>query len=449
MLDLFLSFLPASVCLFWIVTLWVMASRTNAFREAILFLILTGCYLMLDQDCPIHGIYPPKPISYVFLQLFATSVIPSAVMAVYRFRTGKKIPPITNIWAFVPIILFVVASLLTSIAGNGVIQAYLDEVRQRGLLQAVPFRETLLYRFHIITGILAQSILSLECLGFAVYIIINLLKGHCSVKTVAGFFRGGRITVMELQLWNLTGFLVLFIIRMIVCSGLFHVPPVVNLILGLLMSYFLFSFGFVSLFSSRSVVTSKDFHHSFRFDYSLDGKAAAEEQMLSDMLEEADDETLRRVREKIGKSLPDDEFKKAPGPGTVAPGVASRIFTAVSGAWDEDSLTARFEQLVLGGKLYLRPSLTLVDVAERLHTNKTYVSKMVNNVYHMPFPDLINTLRIDYAEQYIVAHRNAKQQEIATACGFQSASSFNNTFKKITGVTPKIWLATYDNASGQ
>ena len=89
--------------------------------------------------------------------------------------------------------------------------------------------------------------------------------------------------------------------------------------------------------------------------------------------------------------------------------------------------------------------MTLVDVAEKLHTNKTYVSRLVNNTYEMPFPDLINTLRVDYAEQYISAHRDARQNEIAQACGFSSASSFNNIFKKVTGMTPKIWLATSES----
>ena len=53
-----------------------------------------------------------------------------------------------------------------------------------------------------------------------------------------------------------------------------------------------------------------------------------------------------------------------------------------------------------------------------------------------------NTLRIDYAEQYLIHNKGAKQTDIAAACGFPNASSFNNIFKKITGVTPKIWLAT-------
>lgn len=104
--------------------------------------------------------------------------------------------------------------------------------------------------------------------------------------------------------------------------------------------------------------------------------------------------------------------------------------------------------MMLHEQAFLEPGLTLIDVAERLHSNKTYVSRLVNNTYNLAFPDLINTLRVDYAEQYIVAHRDAKQAEIATACGFISASSFNNTFKKVTGMTPKIWLATFDHQSG-
>ena len=71
-----------------------------------------------------------------------------------------------------------------------------------------------------------------------------------------------------------------------------------------------------------------------------------------------------------------------------------------------------------------------MDVADRLHTN-----------YNLGFPELLNILRVDYAEQYIRAHTDANQEEIAKACGFLSASSFNSTFKRITGYTPKVWAA--------
>ena len=95
-------------------------------------------------------------------------------------------------------------------------------------------------------------------------------------------------------------------------------------------------------------------------------------------------------------------------------------------------------------KLFLYPRLSLGDVAERLNSNKTYVSKLVNNSFNLGFPELINTMRVDYAEQYIINNRHARQNEIAEACGFLSASTFNNTFKKVTGMTPKVWIGHYN-----
>lgn len=111
---------------------------------------------------------------------------------------------------------------------------------------------------------------------------------------------------------------------------------------------------------------------------------------------------------------------------------------------DDDSLLSRFQHRLVDEQLFLHPQLTLPDVAELLHTNKTYLSKLVNDHYKVSFPELINTLRIDYAEQYILKNREARQEEVARACGFVSASSFNNTFKKITGMPPKQWVTNWD-----
>ena len=113
--------------------------------------------------------------------------------------------------------------------------------------------------------------------------------------------------------------------------------------------------------------------------------------------------------------------------------------------WEEGSLLAQFRSLMVDKKVFLRPKLTLDEVADELHSNKTYVSKMVNNTYGVSFPELVNTLRVDYAEQYILSHREAKQSEVALNSGFLSASAFNTVFKKVTGVTPKVWMASNDS----
>lgn len=92
----------------------------------------------------------------------------------------------------------------------------------------------------------------------------------------------------------------------------------------------------------------------------------------------------------------------------------------------------------------LTPGITINDIAQLIGSNKTYVSRLVNSTFKMAFPDYLNNLRIDYAEEYILHHKYAKQSEIAEACGFPNASAFNNTFKKFTGMTPRIWLMTHD-----
>ena len=92
-------------------------------------------------------------------------------------------------------------------------------------------------------------------------------------------------------------------------------------------------------------------------------------------------------------------------------------------------------------QLFLQPGLSLDTVAARLKSNKTYISKMVNQTYGIGFPEVLNILRVDYAQQYMRKHDGASQEETARASGFLSASSFNTVFKRITGYTPKVWAS--------
>ena len=166
---------------------------------------------------------------------------------------------------------------------------------------------------------------------------------------------------------------------------------------------------------------------------------------MYEIIDDADPGTLKRIAGQISSRMPAEEPRPGEKPVETVPSPdssASRIFSAVAKSWDDDSLLSRFERLIFGKQAFLESSLTISDVCERLNTNKTYISRLINSTYKMPFPDLINTLRVDYAERYITEHPNARQSDIAQACGFSSASSFNNVFKKIKGVTPKIWLAT-------
>lgn len=101
-------------------------------------------------------------------------------------------------------------------------------------------------------------------------------------------------------------------------------------------------------------------------------------------------------------------------------------------------LNTDFERLVFERKAFLEPHLTVTEVARRLQTNKTYISRLVNETYGTPFPDLINTLRVRHAQEYRAQHPGARQQEIAAACGFSSVSFFSRVFKQVTGTPPGL-----------
>jgi YesN/AraC family two-component response regulator len=72
---------------------------------------------------------------------------------------------------------------------------------------------------------------------------------------------------------------------------------------------------------------------------------------------------------------------------------------------EEENLRIRFEDLIVTEQLFLKQGIRISDIASMLETNRTYVSRLVNNTYNMSFSDYINTLRIDYAEQYLIHHR--------------------------------------------
>ena len=201
------------------------------------------------------------------------------------------------------------------------------------------------------------------------------------------------------------------------------------------------AFGYFALFSSQKEITLRQASNVMRYNYNASNKQEIVEEMIGELLDDAEAEALRHIRERIGSSPEIEAWQKGEKD---EPSVASSIFNAVAGSWDEDSLMGQFQRLMLEEQLYLQPGLSLSDVADRLESNKTYISKMVNNTYNIGFPELLNILRIDFAEHYIMVHRDAKQEQIARDCGFLSASSFNITFKKVTGMTPRVWIASQE-----
>ncbi|NDV84244.1 AraC family transcriptional regulator [Bacteroides sp. 51] len=96
-------------------------------------------------------------------------------------------------------------------------------------------------------------------------------------------------------------------------------------------------------------------------------------------------------------------------------------------------------KLINEDKIFLQPDLSLDHIAAQLNSNRTYISRIINEEFQCSFYDLINYKRIEYAKVLIVKNPNYIQEQIARMSGFTHASSFSRVFKKLTGMTFRQW----------
>lgn len=100
-------------------------------------------------------------------------------------------------------------------------------------------------------------------------------------------------------------------------------------------------------------------------------------------------------------------------------------------------LQLKLTDAVSRNKLYLQPDLKITDVANLLHTNRTYVSRVLKEQIGTTFADFINHQRIDYACQLMEQQPQLPAAEVASQSGFSSQSSFYRNFKLYKGCSPK------------
>lgn len=80
-------------------------------------------------------------------------------------------------------------------------------------------------------------------------------------------------------------------------------------------------------------------------------------------------------------------------------------------------------------------SLTLHDIAERLHVNEYYLSHVFKNEYGIPPMKYVIKRRIGEAQDLLM-HKTTPVAEIADSLGYSSVCHFNSMFKKYVGMSP-------------
>jgi AraC-like DNA-binding protein len=93
-------------------------------------------------------------------------------------------------------------------------------------------------------------------------------------------------------------------------------------------------------------------------------------------------------------------------------------------------------------KIYENPELTLPDLAKKLQTNVSVLSKIINQGFGMNFNDFINYYRVQAVIRMLKAGEHKKQTLLGIAfdCGFNSKATFNRAFKKFSSKSPKEFI---------
>jgi AraC-like DNA-binding protein len=125
-----------------------------------------------------------------------------------------------------------------------------------------------------------------------------------------------------------------------------------------------------------------------------------------------------------------------------------------SGLTDEKKakMAAELDEVMKEKKPYLNPDLTLDLLAAELSLNPNHLSQLINEELKVTFYDYVNTLRVREFERLAASPDSRKFTLLALAyhSGFNSKSTFNRYFKKVTGKSPSEYLRDLpESASGR
>ena len=88
---------------------------------------------------------------------------------------------------------------------------------------------------------------------------------------------------------------------------------------------------------------------------------------------------------------------------------------------------------------YVKQGLTIKELSEILHTNRTYLSAYIKTTYKMTFREWITSLRLEYAKNMLKEHPEINIQKLTESSGFLSRSNFIKLFSEKEGCTPAKW----------
>lgn len=107
-------------------------------------------------------------------------------------------------------------------------------------------------------------------------------------------------------------------------------------------------------------------------------------------------------------------------------------------SWNFEQLSSELLHLFENEKIYLESNLKITHVCAKLNSNRTYISRLINNEFNATFNEFVNRYRVEEAKKMLQKDYTQKfsLNHVSESAGFGSASSFNRIFKDLVGLTP-------------
>lgn len=396
MLDVFALQLPFSVCIVWCLLVLLKKNKTYSDRLLVVLIALLAAYYICDTNhLAVSPDYRRLVVLDIVSQLASLAVFPLACIYIRSLFDDSPVSVAAYLLLLPALFLVIATVVVTSFLGIGIC-ANLIRMFDLGLASSN----------HL--GVLESSYLVLthRAYNLAIIVSVSVTMVYISSRLFLGKFNFGHILdFLRGQKYSfIANILCIFFIILCILMSLRFILGVSwlsnNAVWTSVLSFLTAVILFITWYLAAIPTLPGGYLNMDRVMHPFDAMKQSRQEYLAGLNS---------------------------GP------VAGK---QVSGY---DKLMDSFRDLMVKEQGFLDPAMTIDEISRKLNTNRTYVSKLVNIYYGMPFRDYLNKLRIDYSKQLMMDEPDAVIDYISAKSGFQSSTQFIRKFRETEGITPTVW----------
>ena len=383
-------FAPMYVSLFWTIVLLLVPGSKNRAKHFLGVFMLASTLVYLSHA----AFFTHQFLFYLFfdpIYIFSTLAVYPLFYWYLRLLTTDYQYQYSNLWHLAPALGFAVVAA-------GIYLIMDDPLNyQQILLFNSALTETVadpIWRLQKTVYLLTRITLFVQIIGY-LYAGLKLIRSYeLRIKDFYSNLEGRSVDWAKWLMIIFSATAIMSSVANVIGRPFFDDNPVFLLIPSVVFSVLLFIIGYLGHLQNHSV-------HEFKID-EREGQSLGLEQHLN---------TLSDQHADADTSLSILHLKK--------------------------QLINLFEEK----QVYRQNDLKISYISQVLCTNRTYVSKLINEEFGFSFNDFVNRYRIEEAKSLILknADRKVILEEVAELSGFSSSGSLIRVFKQIEGVTPGVY----------